>query len=41
VTLLTDRLNEQGVRFFKAHGFQESAMIPMRLVFSPKAEQPN
>ncbi|HEX8310803.1 MAG TPA: GNAT family N-acetyltransferase [Chthoniobacteraceae bacterium] len=41
VTLLTDRLNEQGARFFKAHGFQESAMMPMRLVFSPKAEQPD
>jgi ribosomal protein S18 acetylase RimI-like enzyme len=41
VTLLTDRLNEQGVRFFKAHGFHESAMIPMRLVFAREGDQPS
>lgn len=34
ITLLTDRLNEQGQRFFKSHGFFESKMIPMRLVLS-------
>lgn len=34
ITLLTDRLNEQGQRFFKAHGFLESKMIPMRLTFA-------
>lgn len=32
ITLLTDRLNEQGQRFFKAHGFIESKMIPLRLI---------
>ena len=32
ITLLTDRLNEQGQRFFKAHGFFESKMIPLRLM---------
>jgi ribosomal protein S18 acetylase RimI-like enzyme len=36
ITLLTDRLNDHGVRFFKARGFKESAMIPMRLVFAPE-----
>ena len=35
ITLLTDRLNEQGHRFFKRHGFFESKMIPMRLVLAP------
>ena len=34
ITLLTDRLNGQGQRFFKAHGFIESKMIPMRLILS-------
>lgn len=34
ITLLTDRLNEQGQRFFKRHGFFESKMIPMRLVLA-------
>ncbi len=34
ITLLTDRINAEGVRFFKAHGFQESSMLPMRLIFS-------
>ena len=34
ITLLTDRLNEQGQRFFKAHGFIESTMIPLRLILS-------
>lgn len=37
VTLMTDRLNEDGMRFFHAHGFQNSAMIPMRLVFGGKS----
>ena len=31
ITLLTDRLNEEGQKFFRAHGFIESKMIPMRL----------
>src|SRR3954454_1826623 len=34
ITLLTDRLNEDGQRFFKSHGFFISKMIPMRLVLS-------
>ena len=34
ITLLTDRLNEQGQRFFKAHGFIESKMIPLRLILN-------
>jgi GNAT superfamily N-acetyltransferase len=34
ITLLTDRLNEDGQRFFKAHGFFTSKMIPMRTVLS-------
>ena len=34
ITLLTDRLNAEGQRFFKAHGFFESKMIPMRLILS-------
>ena len=32
ITLLTDRLNDDGQRFFRAHGFMESKMIPMRLI---------
>ena len=34
VALLTDRINEEGQRFFKAHGFFESKMIPMRLLLA-------
>ena len=37
ITLLTDRLNDQGQRFFKAHGFSESKMIPLRLILSTGA----
>ncbi len=37
ITLLTDRLNDQGQRFFKAHGFVESKMIPLRLILSTGA----
>jgi N-acetylglutamate synthase-like GNAT family acetyltransferase len=33
-TLLTDRLNADGQRFFKAHGFVESKMIPLRLILN-------
>lgn len=36
ITLLTDRINEEGQRFFKAHGFFESKMIPMRLLLTPE-----
>ena len=34
ITLLTDRINEDGQRFFKTHGFFVSSMIPMRLTLS-------
>lgn len=34
ITLLTDRMNADGQRFFKAHGFIESKMIPMRMYLS-------
>ena len=34
ITLLADRLNEQGQRFFKDHGFFESKMIPLRLILN-------
>jgi ribosomal protein S18 acetylase RimI-like enzyme len=36
VTLLTDKLNEQGQAFFKSHGFFVSKMLPMRLVLGTK-----
>jgi GNAT superfamily N-acetyltransferase len=39
ITLLTDRLNEDGQRFFKKHGFFISKMIPMRIVLSPDSAQ--
>ena len=35
ITLLTDRLNEQGQTFFEKHGFFRSKMIPMRYVIEP------
>ena len=31
ITLLTDRTNESAQRFYQRHGFNFSAMIPMRL----------
>jgi len=34
ITLMTDRLNEAGLHLFKAHGFSDSAMVPMRLILS-------
>ena len=34
ITLLTDRINDHGQRFFTAHGFVESTMIPMRLILN-------
>lgn len=37
ITLLTDRLNEQGQHFFEAHGFFKSKMIPMRYVLDQGA----
>jgi GNAT superfamily N-acetyltransferase len=41
ITLLTDRINEDGQRFFQAHGFFASKMIPMRLVLELPAENPD
>ena len=38
ITLLTDRINADGQRFFKSHGFFESKMIPMRLILNTGAE---
>jgi GNAT superfamily N-acetyltransferase len=32
ITLLTDRVNEPGQRFYQKHGFSLSAMTPMRLL---------
>jgi ribosomal protein S18 acetylase RimI-like enzyme len=40
ITLLTDRLNEDGQRFFKSHGFIESKMIPMRLILNTGDSSP-
>jgi GNAT superfamily N-acetyltransferase len=37
ITLLTDRLNEDAQRFYKRHGFFESAMLPMRYVLTKDA----
>ena len=34
ITLLADRMNADGQRFFKEHGFVESKMIPMRLILN-------
>jgi GNAT superfamily N-acetyltransferase len=41
ITLLTDRINENGQRFFQAHGFFVSKMIPMRLVLELPSENPD
>ena len=37
ITLLTDRLNADGQRFFKSHGFSESHMVPMRLILNTQS----
>jgi GNAT superfamily N-acetyltransferase len=39
ITLLTDRANEEAQRFFKAHGFLDSKMIPLRMYLTPQFEQ--
>jgi ribosomal protein S18 acetylase RimI-like enzyme len=31
ITLLTDRTNEQAIRFYQRHGFRPSEMTPLRL----------
>jgi GNAT superfamily N-acetyltransferase len=40
ITLLTDRLNADGQRFFREHGFFESKMIPMRLMLQTSEPPP-
>ncbi|MCE9610551.1 MAG: GNAT family N-acetyltransferase [Chthoniobacter sp.] len=37
ITLLADRLNDQGQHFFKERGFVESKMIPLRLILNTDA----
>ena len=37
ITLLTDRVNAEAQRFYKRHGFFDSAMLPMRYVLSEDA----
>jgi ribosomal protein S18 acetylase RimI-like enzyme len=32
ITLLTDRSNESAQRFYARHGFQASAMVPLRVM---------
>ena len=36
ITLLTDRMDDPAKRFFDAHGFQVSGMVPMRLRMGPE-----
>jgi ribosomal protein S18 acetylase RimI-like enzyme len=38
ITLLTDQTNEEAQKFFLAHGFGESKMIPLRLYLQPRVE---
>jgi len=38
ITLLTDRIREESLVFFEKHGFQRSAMVPMRLFLGSAAE---
>jgi N-acetylglutamate synthase-like GNAT family acetyltransferase len=39
ITLLTDRPELRSQNFFRRHGFQDSSMMPMRLLLSPSGEQ--
>ncbi len=41
ITLLTDRPEIRSQAFFRRHGFQESAMMPMRLLLSTSAGTSN
>lgn len=36
ITLLTDKINTAAVVFYKAEGFKDSTMIPLRLIFKEK-----
>ncbi len=38
ITLLTDRANEEAHKFFRAHGFQDSKMIPLRMFLQQRPE---
>ena len=40
ITLLTDRLNDDGQRFFRNHGFADSKMLPMRLILNMQESAP-
>jgi GNAT superfamily N-acetyltransferase len=39
ITLLTDRINEEAQKFFRAHGFQDSKMIPLRMYIQPRVDR--
>jgi GNAT superfamily N-acetyltransferase len=41
ITLLTDRPELRSQAFFRRHGFQDSAMLPMRLLLSTSGEVSN
>ncbi len=38
ITLLTDRSNEEAQKFFKAHAFTDSKMIPLRMYLQPRID---
>jgi ribosomal protein S18 acetylase RimI-like enzyme len=38
ITLLTDRANEEAQKFFRAHGFLDSKMIPLRMFLQPRID---
>jgi GNAT superfamily N-acetyltransferase len=38
ITLLTDRVSEESLVFFEKHGFERSAMVPMRLYLGLAAQ---
>jgi ribosomal protein S18 acetylase RimI-like enzyme len=38
ITLLTDQTNEEAQKFFRAHGFTDSKMIPLRMYMQPRIE---
>jgi GNAT superfamily N-acetyltransferase len=38
ITLLTDRVNEEAQKFFRAHGFLDSKMIPLRMFLQPRID---
>jgi len=38
ITLLTDRSNEEAQKFFRRHGFQDSKMIPLRMLIQSRVD---